>query len=537
MAAKRQRIGRFGWLVALALALLAFAAGSASAGTYSVYSCVGPSNEALPNQSWSQVVDLGAAHVSHFTFSSTCGDLSVETISPSPTMAPNDGARYVFVAPADTTISGYSLNRALSVSFPSVGTPQPMTAAVREVSGSGTSEFGCVAVTADCSVVAGVLAHDSLALTQLSVGISCVDSVNCAGGSWSTLKSTLQDARVDLTDTLAPSLAISGGSLPGSTAAGGPQTLDVSASDSGGGVAGVKLAIDGAAADQYAPGGSCTQPYVDAQPCPLSVIHSFNIDTSTLAPGVHSAAVWAVDAAGNLSSTSFSTFFVTAPPAPPAPPVGPVPENGSPAVSQPAAKLRARRIDVRSSRRATVAGTLRTPEGAPIAGARLELVSLDLAVFGAKQRTVAQLTTDSAGRFSRSVPVRGAQRFNVLFRPYPAAGAQDLGATVVIGRLGLSLRASQRRVKPGGRLALRGTLTGAGGAARGTPVEIDARIRGRWRAVGVVDTRANGRFTWNYRFVRVQDPTRFTFRAQVRQTPAWPWRTKSSRRVRVLVAP
>jgi hypothetical protein len=163
-------------------------------------------------------------------------------------------------------------------------------------------------------------------------------------------------------------------------------------------------------------------------------------------------------------------------------------------------------------------------------------MSLDLGVFNASAKSIGSITTTSNGRFSVRVKPNGAHRISVLFKPYPASIGTAVTSSIVREDLSLSVKRSKSRVKPGGKLTLNGVLDGAGSAADGAPVEIDARIGGSWRAVGVVEANSRGSYKWHYKFTRVKQPTQFTFRVTVRHNKVWPWPTETSKSVKVLVA-
>ena len=95
------------------------------------------------------------------------------------------------------------------------------------------------------------------------------------------------------------------------------------------------------------------------------------------------------------------------------------------------------------------------------------------------------------------------------------------------------MRATQRRVRPGGRVRFRGRLKGGYVPRRGVLVVLQGHQRGfGWRTFKTVRAR-KGRFKGSYRFVRAAG--RFRFRAVVREQPAYPWATGRSRPVTVRV--
>jgi hypothetical protein len=520
------------------LTLSAFAlaaAGTAGAATYSVYSCVGPSSEALPNSAWLTSVNNPSQTLS-YSFGSNCGDLSVSAL-PANSYAIGDGAEYVFDAPTGTTISGYSLQRDATVAFPPTAS-SVVTAGVSETSGGVTTDFDCVAVSTACGGLTPAVSRSGLALSKLSVGVSCADDTGCPAGSFTQLLSRLIEARVDIDDPTAPVIALVGGSLPDSSAAAGSQSIDVTATDVGGGVRMIDLDIDGAISQTSVAGGSCGQPYTLRAPCPSGLVRTLNVNSALLTNGTHTATLTATDAAGNSSKPYTFTFNITSGGLSNGGggSGGTAPSNGSPAVEQPTVKTEKSVISSSNGKAVVVEGTLTTASGAPISGAVLDVTALDLGVYNAAPKAIGTTTTTSAGRFSVAIKPRGAQRISVLFKPYPAAIGTAVTSSIVREELTLSVKRSKARVKPGGSFTLSGALDGAGAAVDNTPIEVDAKIGKTWRAVGVVETNSRGSYKWKYRFTRVKQPTRFTFRAVVRKNMSWPWPTETSKQTSVLVA-
>ncbi|MFT4049467.1 MAG: hypothetical protein QM648_06455 [Solirubrobacterales bacterium] len=501
---------------------------SASAASYSVYACQGPAAQALPNSAWLTSVNNPAQTLS-FAFGAVCGDLSVN-LSSAETFAQGDGAAYVFDPPSGTTISGYDIDGYSFIDFATGGSHPSFSAGVREIDGSSRADFGCDQSTIDCTVDPNHVIRSGLALTRLSVGVFCTAEDGCGSIPFNDLSAALTNARVDIEDPSAPEIVAVSGSLPGSSGAAGQQTLDVTATDVGGGVASVAVSIDGHPAQTISSGGSCGEPYTLRQPCPSGVTPRFTIDTSALVDGAHTATIVATDAAGNESNPTTFAFNVSSGGA------GPKAANGNPAVSVPTIRMVQSTVLSKGGRAAILAGRLTTSSGAPIAGATLEVSALDLGVYDAQERSLSSVTTDAAGGFSMRVGPSGARRFTFSFRPAPGAGITASASAVLRENLALTIRRSKARVKPRGLLTLSGRLSGAGSAAGGAPVEIDVKIGKRWRAVGVVDTSSRGSWKWRYRFTRVEQPTRFYFRAQVRRTTSWPWPTTLSSQTKVLVA-
>lgn len=529
----------FSWrvLVAVIAGCLFALAGAASsqAATYSVYACAGPAKEPLANSSWLTSVEDPSQTLS-FTFGSNCGDLSVHAKN-TENFADGDGASYVFDPPAGTTIAGYAVTRSASADFPVLDVFRPaLTSGLRETTGGSTDDRDCSAVVSDCLVATDAVQRSGLALSQLSIGVHCVEAgaQGCAAGSFDDLSSQLVRARVDVDDPAAPTIASLVGSLPGSSQPAGVRSVAVTATDLGGGVRTIAVSIDGGAPFREDAGGSCGEPYTLRQPCPSGLVRNLNIDTAQFANGEHTAAVTAIDAAGNVSAASTFRFTVSSGGASGG--GGPAPSNGSPAVQQPTVKFEKSLISSSNGKDVLVEGTLTTTDGTPIAGAVLDVTSLDLGVFGSQAVSAGSVTSAASGHFAVKVTPSGAHRITVLFKPTPDSLGTAVTSAIVREQLSLSIKRSRARVKPGRSITLSGKLGGAGSAAGGAPVEIDARVGGKWRAVGVVDTKSRGSWKWTYRFTRVKSATRFTFRAIVRKNKTWPWPNEKSKSIKVLVA-
>ncbi|MGH2960131.1 MAG: hypothetical protein ACRDKE_11050 [Solirubrobacterales bacterium] len=513
------------FFAALLAALLACATltSSASAANYSVYSCAGPSGETLPNNAWASRLSV-PSHSAAFSFGGACTDLTVLT-APGTTLAVGEDAGYAFDAPAGTTISGYSIRRSVGIIYPTSGTKPALSSGLRRtVDGAETYWGECEAVTSDCTFNFRGTQSAGLSASGLQVGVECaVSSGSCAGTGINILRARLIDSRVDIADNNAPTLTLSGGTLPGASGW-DVHSLGVVASDVGGGVKSLSLAIDGQAVTTLNSAGSCTQPYTARIPCPASVPTSFSVDLAKYAIGAHSAVISATDAAGNVATLAPAKFTV-----------GGVSANGTPAVEYPALTTRKAVISVKSSKKVAVSGILRTTTGRAIGGATLEVSAASLGGAASASKVIGSVKTGADGGFTYKAKPNGALRITFTFRPASGAIGTAAASTTLRQAIALSARRSQARLRRGSSLTISGRLTGAGRAAAGTPVEIQVKNGKRWSTIDTVTAGKSGNYKWKYRFKRVTRPTLFTFRASVPSKPGWPWSSKTSTSVRVLV--
>jgi hypothetical protein len=305
--------------------------------------------------------------------------------------------------------------------------------------------------------------------------------------------------------------------------AAGDDAVIVNASDRGGGIVAVTMAVDGAPAASAAT--ACAPPYSALSPCSAEVARAFAID----APGgEHSATGTVVDAAGNVTAwgpvtVKIKRAVVTAP----QPVIAPL--TVLPASETQVLTFARTALGHEPGAAVKLTGTLKSPAGAPVAGARLSVSSFDLAADDAVPRALAPVTTGGDGAFTIALRRDGAQRVTVS----SASGAQ--ATATVRTRLGLGVRSSRGRLVKGRVLTLRGKLRGAGASARGAVVTIESIVNGDWQPVGTARARADGRYAWSYRFVHLARDTIFSFRAVVERGPGWPWASERSAPLKVRV--
>jgi hypothetical protein len=338
---------------------------------------------------------------------------------------------------------------------------------------------------------------------------------------------------------VAPTLAQPTGLLvmPGAVLE-GPQGVTVSASDVGGGVERFAVVVDGSdvaaevIGDQHP---SCRAPFVDLVPCPASVTRSFAFDTSAVGNGPHALQIAAVDAGGNRT---------------PSPPVKVLIANGA-TPNGAGASRRAKLAAYFESRRrrpgrarATVPfggtrairGRLTDARGAPIAGARLDVLATNRRA-GADTKQEGVVETRADGRF-RYVPRRGAsRRLRFAYRAFSLDPEPSTTAQLQLDvRAGVQLVVRPRRTTSRGTIRFRGRLLGEPGRA-GVQVTLYAVGRqARSRVpVAVLTTDPSGRFRFRYQFLRTFAPFTYRFVARVARQRSYPYAAADSPPVTVRV--
>ncbi|MEA2186857.1 MAG: hypothetical protein QOK16_1868 [Solirubrobacteraceae bacterium] len=339
-------------------------------------------------------------------------------------------------------------------------------------------------------------------------------------------------ARLFLTESVDPTMTITGGSLLGASPKAGPRTLLIDTLDADSGLAAmtVKLGATTVADVSY----PCA--YDDWSACRRDRQGQVvDIDTTKVVDGAHALSVLVRDAAGNETRKELGDVKIA---------------NSASAFQKELGVARGRalirlgrsRLTVGSGRLAIIRGRLVDDDDRPIAGATIQiderLYIPKTGLIGPAWASLGYVLTDASGKFSAKIPP-GASR--ALRFSYAATGVADSAEARVSVRAGVTLRASRRVVRNGTSVTFRGRVAGALPRA-GVIVTLQGYQRGRgWRAVdstpNVGRAGPDGRFRMAYRFLRTEDPTRFRFRVLVNEDSAFAYTRAASRPVTVTVFP
>lgn len=517
--------------VALILATAAaflLLAGPAAAAPYTVWSCQGPSGEALPGRAWS-----GTASGAGTAASTDCATGLRAALTPGAASGPA-GASLGFAAPAGTRIIAFELVRTLRASVGGLF-PTGYVANVASVDPAGALGPGCAGgglFTSTCTVGDPPLAASGVSLGGIALSVAC-NRGSCPAAD-PAAEAVLTRSRVVLEDGQAPTVTGVSGTLGTDRVT---RSVTVAGSDVGGGVATITATVDGGEAVGVGSGGACAVPFSAAQPCPSARETTFSVDTGGLTAGDHVATGTISDAAGATTSWGPVPFRVPAggstegSGAPQGAVAVPVP---APAGAGPSARLILAGAATKSGR-VRPTGRLVSAGGSALAGVVVRLTRARPGPSGPRTVALSPVRTGTDGRFTAAALPEGA------WTVAAAADVQD-GTATATARLKTVLRTtavpSPRRLRTGSRMVLSGRLTGAGAARGGVRVRIQTIVKGRYRTVAAVRTRSNGTWRWRHRFTKVSRPTLFAFRAVIPgEGDDWPW-TPISRRARsVLVTP
>jgi hypothetical protein len=518
-------------LAALAAVLGTYPA-AASAGSYRVYSCVAPSGAAAPigdsSYGWQASGRPGTTSV---FLTNDCGarrGIAAVLQSAQPYGA---GGLWTFLPPAGTSIAAFDLIWSGTAAAGGESTisrsDQPDPVYERR----NAQDFGT-----DHVVEANV------DLTSLTALVACSFSQpNCTNPSGPIASYRIAESTMTLRDGSVPTASNLSGDLIANPEWRGPMSLAFTASDGGSGVYRVIVNVDGqdalgVVAD--ANDGRCADAdatnsdpheFLWPAPCRTSVGPQLSVDTGRLPVGAHSVSLVLEDAAGNRA-----TIYGPVPKTILAPPIDRGAENGTPASD--AARFTGRRHRTVTTsfrhRRVRVRGRLVGPDGTPIAGARIEVLS-QLHRAGARFRAIGSTRTSRKGGFSFKAPPGASRTLRFGYRSRVNDGAFTATLDVLQRvRASATLRASRRFVPRGGSVVFRGRLRGGYVPPRGKLVELQATDRGRWRTFALVRSDRHGGFRYRYRF---SGSGRFAFRARVRFERAYPYVLGYSRRTSVAV--
>jgi hypothetical protein len=507
-------------VLAAIVAALGSCPAAASAGSYRVYSCVAPSGGPAPlgdsSYGWQPSARAGTTSLS---LTNGCGaghGMAAVLQSAQPYGA---GGQWTFQPPANTSIAAFDLTWRGTAAGGGESTisrsDQPDPTYERRYG----QDFGTDHVV-----------EGNVDLTYLTVLVACsFAQPTCSNANGPIASYRVDESTMTLRDNSAPTATGVGGDLVANSQWRGPMSLAFNATDSGSGVYRVIVDVDGQdalGAIVDANGGHCADAdatNTDAHeflwpvPCRSSVAAQMSIDTGGLPLGVHAVSVALEDAAGNRTPL-FGPVAKTIV----APPADRGALNGTPA-SDAARFTGHRHRTVTTSfkhRRLRVRGRLVGPDGKPIAGARIDVLS-QLHRAGARLRAIGSTRTSRRGGFSVKAPPGASRTLRFGYRSH----VNDTAFTTTLDVLqrvkaSATLRASRRFVPRGGTVTFRGRLRGGYVPPRGKLVELQATDSGRWRTFALVRSNRRGAFHYRYRF---QGSGRFAFRARVRFERAYPY--------------
>jgi hypothetical protein len=311
--------------------------------------------------------------------------------------------------------------------------------------------------------------------------------------------------------------------------------VTVAATDSGGGVDQVMFDVDGQVLQSQAldpNGGMCQAPFVFAVPCKLAVAGTIAFDTSQLGDGLHSLRLLVSDAAGNTAAWPASgsiTIRTLNNPCTPVPAVGGMTLRASFARRVHKRTRRSHAMTINFTRRPVVTGALRTPTGAPVAGATICVAARD-DYAGAPLKVVGTLTTTPAGRFRYRLG-RGTSRAIFFIHRIPGGAISD--AVNIHVRAPARVHVKAHHLHDGQVMIWRGRLRGP------IPAEMLALMQVRrgnvWQTFRQVAIARSGKWVGRYRFRFTTGVQHYTFRLKVPHQSGYPYAAGASGDIHMIV--
>jgi hypothetical protein len=551
-----KRASRASMPLVVTLALAGTAAGgaaapaSAVAGQYHVYSCRTPAGESAPADGWS------GSHAGPETFAQdTCaepgGALIAALKAETNRMTNVDSATWAFAAPVGETLAGATLWRAGD----SDGGAGYFSSYQFWFAGSTeTADFGDCVFELKCSsngqVGTPLSPENRLAVPAPNLGSNLYARASCGGLSEYACPNNAGDsngyaavvyvyaADLILEQPVGPTATNVSGELATDPTVSGTTDVAFSATDPGSGVYEAVFTIDGEVVQRNVldeNDGRCKDvgqttdglpAFLYVQPCLPSVSADVGLDTTKVSNGTHHLLVSVTDAAGNAATVLDRTITVDNP-------IPPGTPNGTNASVQATMTLawkgsKKARLTTGYGRGETILGRLTGPGGAPIAGAKIDVLATP-GYAGARAAAMASPTTGPDGRFTMQIPA-GVSSRSLRFEYSSTMGSspavtKTLSLTV---RAGVTLRIAPRVASVGRSIYFSGHLRGGPVPSGGKLLVLEARSPGgSWLEFDVVRSDAKGRYHASYRF-KFAGPAKYQFRVLCEAEADYPFATGSS---------
>jgi hypothetical protein len=548
-------------ILALALALAACAPAAAEAGTYHVYACTAAGRN-WDNRSWTGAAVPG---IVVDTACVTAGWPIGLRIGGGNRIPNGAAAALTFTAPPGATIADFTIDRHLDFrSNPPLEGTRPLYAlyllggvafagagdyhnATRDRLRTFNAWYGYPANNATLSRRTtrlrdmGALAGYKGDATTLSIQVGCFRRVtDCSGPAGGRVYHVLYGIDVTIDDPTPPAPTVSAEGLLAGGPRNGSDPVVLGATDNSG-IRRVELHdVTDPAAPQLVGAEDYTASKTEAgATCSPRLVHTCpNLGRELVRPtalqvGRRMLLVRTIDAGGNRTDLGPYAIDVVTPSD-----RGPFNGVGATETGTLTARFRGGHGQVRTARygkKVKLAGKLVNAVGQPVGGAVVDLVTTN-ARTGARPIWRKSFRTDADGTFKGRTGARASRQLRLAWRSHVNdahyAASDDLTLRT---RAAASLRASTRRPRLGGRLALRGRLRAP---APGVTVILQGRPvgGGRYRTFADTMTGRSGRFRVTYRFRdRASRGKRFRFRAKLRAGKRYPFATGYSRRVTVRV--
>jgi hypothetical protein len=360
---------------------------------------------------------------------------------------------------------------------------------------------------------------------SLTWAVYCGGSAVCNFASQYII--TIYRTRLYLNESVAPTLTVTGGTLTGTGAKAGQQSLVLDAGDADSGVSSATVALGSTVVGSVK--FACQ--FKDWSVCPRDEKNKLvQVDTTQVPDGSHELLVTVRDAANNALTTSLGAVTIANGPGPGAP-------NGASAsrlakVTASYATTQKGSRQLRFTSQPTIRGKLVSEQGQPIAGATVAVLQRPRQA-GAVPVQIATVATQPDGSFSYKLPGGPSRTITFAYTAFSGDATPATSASLrTVVRALVSARITPRSVRGHKPITLTGRLNLLG--REGVEVKVQGRNGRRWQTIGTVKTTRGGKFRWRYRFSRAGAGRTFAFRATV-DSPIYPFAAGKSKAIFVRV--
>jgi hypothetical protein len=467
----------------------------------------------------------------------TCGTGPSAGLQRVQAYAPGTSASLTFTAPPNTQIVAGTFTRQLTTFQAGdeayIASPNNTDTNAFDLCQGQCSHVGVMAIPA------AKLPTQHLYMTaECNYSGVCPAGGNGPPGDWQAL-AWINQGDLSLQDNGAPLASAIGGALATAPVVAHTEDLQLTATDTGGGLFALTLEIDGrpVSSDSIDPnGGACqdlggerdgNHAFLNPQPCVLSVNdRDYLFDLSGVPDGPHQLTLVVSDAASSIATVVDRSVIVDN--------SGHTAELLARGPCNAGCDDQARLIPARAKIQAgtltrgyrhsqlTLAGQLVDHTGAPIPGATLELIQQPQAL-GDQPSLLGRTLTDATGHWLFHVPKGPSRVLLVGYRSRakdPTYAAQLLYHEQVYATV--HLHARPHLVSLGQSLLLRGRIAGGYQPPGGALIAIEIHYHGHWHTISNIRADQHGRFTYGYIFTTGAG-RRWRFRASLPSNPALPF--------------
>ena len=536
------------------VAVLLATPADADAGQYHVYSCRTPTGESAPADGWS-----GSATGTETVTQNTCGQggaLVAGLGDRTAHLADTNNAAWTLELPGSQSLAGATLWRA---GYVHGGPGETGTYQLWLAGTSATDAFDECLHVRQCerqgelgqpmSAANRVVVPSSDLGATLSLNVACAGSLSgdeCGHGFGDSngyaAVTYLYAADLTLEQSAGPTVSNVSGELASAPAVAGTSDVAFSASDPGSGVYEAVFDVDGRVVQSTVAddnGGRCRNvgesadglpAFLYEQPCPPSVSADVGFDTTRVGDGAHHLVVSVIDAAGNAATVLDRNVVIANPP----PAGAPGPANGTNASSRATMTVawkgaKGTRLTRAYGHSETIVGRLSAPGGAPIGGARIDVLATP-GFTGSRTVAMAGARTATDGRFAVRVPAGVSSRtLRFSYRSHLGETLPAATRTLTLSvRAGVALSIAPRTASVGTSIRFTGRLRGGPIPHGGKPLVLEARSPGgRWLEFDVIRSDSRGRYHAGYRF-KFPGPAAYQFRVLCEAEADYPFATGSS---------